>query len=181
MSIESETHAYYEYAYWLTSSQTRWLLTPGRRFIIFSSAARRTPSCVNSMLRFPLSASTLTFLRYRKKISPVSQRAAPVPSQDNCVFSERPTLLESLWKSSTPYAYTLMAVVISFTRLALDVSKWTPENDNEIITPDAQEHHFKQNAYSLFLQVLSSNPKFKNKSFCKKHLLRTYLSLPKIF
>ena len=37
----------------LTSSQTSCLLNPGRRFMIFSSAAFRTPSWVNSTFGFP--------------------------------------------------------------------------------------------------------------------------------
>jgi len=48
----------------LTSSQMSCLLTPGLRFMIFSSAAFSTPSCVNSTFGLPCSPSTLTFRKY---------------------------------------------------------------------------------------------------------------------
>ena len=46
------------------------LLTPGLRFMIFSSAAFSTPSCVNSTFGFPCSPSTLTFLKYLRSNVP---------------------------------------------------------------------------------------------------------------
>jgi hypothetical protein len=39
---------------------------------------------------------------YLKNRSPTRQRDSPVPSQDNCVFSERFLFLGSLTNSSTP-------------------------------------------------------------------------------
>lgn len=56
----------------------------------------------------------------------MDQRDSPSPSHDNCVVRVSFIFVGSLTKSSTPYANTLIAVVISFTKLSLLVSKCTP-------------------------------------------------------
>ena len=79
-----------QYYFVLTSSQMSCLLTPGLRFMIFSSAAFSTPSCVNSTFGFPCSPSTLTFLKYLRSKCPLwfldCYRAAP-HSQSNRAYS----------------------------------------------------------------------------------------------
>ena len=59
-----------QYYFVLTSSQMSCLLTPGLRFMIFSSADLSTPSWVNSTFCFPCSPSTLTFLKYLRSNVP---------------------------------------------------------------------------------------------------------------